>query len=130
LRAIALLVLALGACHPPPPDTPVASYLAFLSAVRQGDAVGAFDGLSTPTREKLEARAKVLSEASGGAIQNSAPALVFSAVQPTAVPTDVREVKVQGEAAELEVVEDGGAEPVRMVHEHSGWKVDLSAALK
>ena len=130
MRLLVLLLLLLGACHAQAPDTPVAGYLAFLSAVHQGDEAAAYAMLSEGTRKKLDERARELSTASGGALQNNAADWVFSPSQPTATPSEVREVHREGNTATLEVAEDGGVAAVRMVREGAGWKLDLSAEVK
>ena len=135
LLATPLLVLALAAtlpagCNRPRFDTPTDAYRSFHRHAQKEELAQAYEALSTPTREALAARAKAVAEASGGSVKDDPVALFFSNVSR---PADVAEVTLaseQGDAATLSVLSSGERRTVRMVRESTGWKVDLSQALK
>ena len=129
LVAFAWGLLLLLACHPPVPDTPVASYLAFLKDVRAGDSQAAYQLLSSNTRQALEAQAKRVEQASGGSLKGDPAALLFHPEVARAQPDDVQVVKQEGDSAVLKVSTDGGAQQIRMVREQAGWKIDLTPML-
>lgn len=130
-RALAWMVLggllSVG-CKKPPADHPVDAYLAFARVADKKPKAG-YDALSKKTRELLEARAKMLADASGGSIAND-PAEIFFSRPGKAPPVgDVKVLEQTAEAAKLSVTADGKTQEVKMVREDSRWRVDLSDAV-
>jgi hypothetical protein len=130
LLVLALAALALAGCSRPRFDTPVDAYRSFHRHVQRGELPQAYAALSTPTREALAARAHTVAQASGGSVKDDPVALFFSNVSRPADVSEVTLASEQGDAATLNVVSSGASRTVRMVREASGWRVDLSGALK
>ena len=135
LLATPLIVLALAVtlpagCNRPRFDTPTDAYRSFHRHAQKGELAQAYEALSTPTREALAARAKAVAAASGGSVKNDPVALFFSNVSRPADVSEVTLASEQGDAATLSVLSSGERRTVRMVRESSGWRVDLSQALK
>ncbi len=128
---VAALVLSLSACERPQPRTPEAGYAIFIEALRKGDARGAWAQLSRPTQVAMEARAKVVSEASrladgGVLIKNDPAAMLFQSGTRVGPLGALTVTSNDGGAAQLDV---GAGQPVAMVREGTRWLVDLSATL-
>jgi len=121
------LLLAVPACQRDlPPD---AAYRALVRAMSERDEKAAWDLLSSATRARLEAQARVAAAAAPGVVPSSARALLAGDA-PLAVlpPTSITVVESGPERALLRV-EAPGAKPqeVVLVRERGGWRVDLPA---
>jgi hypothetical protein len=130
LAAVLLGVLASG-CERPQPRTPEAGYTIFLEALRKGDARGAWSQLSRSSQLVVEARAKLVSDASrqadgGVLIKNDPAAMLFQSGMRVTPPASVTVTANDGGAAMLEV---GSGQQIAMVREGERWLVDLSATL-
>ncbi len=123
-----VLLLGLGGCNRQ--NTPQKAYTFFLEQVRKGDEKKAWEVLSQPTREALEAKAKAVGAAAGGAEQPEPMEFFFANVPPPPAVTEVSLVREEGDEATVLVRSPGRTHEVRMVREPSGWKVDLSASLQ
>ena len=120
-----LAALSLAACDKARGGSPADAYMSFSRAAQRGDAKAAYALLSSRTQQKLAARTKEISAASGTAIKDDPAALAFSGAPR---PDPVNEVKVlnqAGDRATLEVQAGGRTERLTMLNEKSGWKVDL-----
>jgi hypothetical protein len=126
---MSLAFIPLASCERSRADSPGDAYSAFSKAVQRGDSKAAYAALSQTTRQALEARAKEVSDASGGAIKDDPAALAFSSAPRPDPLTEVKLVQQSGDRAVLAV--SGGAryQKVVMVRENGGWKVDLSDKL-
>jgi hypothetical protein len=122
-----LLLFAL-ACHPAAPSTPVETYLTFLKDLRDGDANAAYQLLSQPTQKALQARADAVNAAGGDKEKANPAGMIFH--RPPPAPTDVRAVKQTADQAVLKVKGEGVDGQVQLVHEASGWRIDLTSTLK
>ena len=124
--ALALLLAAPGCQGDLPPD---AAYRALVRAMSERDEKAAWDLLSSATRARLEAQARVAAAAAPGVVPSSARALLAGDA-PLAVlpPTSITVVESGPERALLRV-EAPGAKPqeVVLVRERGGWRVDLPA---
>jgi len=129
LRTLALCVaVALtGGCNRPNWDTPVSAYQSFLRALSKGEAELAYSALSAPTRELLAARAKQISEASGGSVRNDPAAIFFVNAAKAPPVTDLKVVSQEGEQATLAIAAGGKTHQVRMVREGGAWRIDLAS---
>jgi hypothetical protein len=121
------LLLAVPACQQDlPPD---AAYRALVRAMSERDEKAAWDLLSSATRARLEAQARVAAAAAPGVVPPNARALLAGDA-PLAVlpPTSITVVESGPERALLRV-EAPGAKPqdVVLVRERGGWRVDLPA---
>ena len=98
-------------------------------AISERDEKAAWDLLSSATRARLEAQARVAAAAAPGVVPSSARALLAGDA-PLAVlpPTSITVVESGPERALLRV-EAPGAKPqeVVLVRERGGWRVDLPA---
>ncbi len=131
MRAFApMFALVLLACPPAPrADRPEEAYLAFTQALQRGNAKGAWELLSTPTRKAFQTQAKEISRASGGAVSADPMRLAFAVPGKAPVVTEVKAVQVEGDEATVAVTAGGRTQEQRMVKEGASWKVDLQAAL-
>lgn len=127
---ISALAVASLACNRPKWDTPVDAYLSFVRAMQKGDSKTAWYGLSTESKQALEARAKEISEATGGAVRASPQPLFFGGGFEAPPVRSVQLVSQEGKAAKLSVVAEGGTErEIRMVQEQEGWRLDVTEML-
>ncbi len=129
---IALTMLAglsLGACAKSHADSPVEAYTSFSRAIQRGDYKAAYAALSQQTQNVLEAKTKEVSAASGSAIKDDPAAMAFSGTPRPDPLTEVKLVRQDGDRAVLGVASGTRFEQVAMVHEQSGWKVDLTDRL-
>jgi hypothetical protein len=121
------LLLAVPACQRDlPPD---AAYRALVRAMSERDEKAAWDLLSSATRARLEAQARVAAAAAPGVVSPSArDQLAGDAPLAVLPPTSITVVESGPERALLRV-EAPGAKPrdVVMVRERGGWRVDLPA---
>jgi hypothetical protein len=122
---VILAALSLAACDKSRGGSPVDAYLSFSRAVQRGDAKAAYPLLSSRTQQKLAARAKEISAASGGAIKDDPAALAFSSAPRPDPLNEVKLLSQAGDRATLEVQAGGRTERLTMLKEKSGWKVDL-----
>lgn len=127
-RAIACLLFLSLACHPSAPSTPVETYLAFLQDLRDRDVNAAYQLLSQPTRQALQARADAVNAAAGEKEKAKPAEMIFS--PPPPAPTEVRAIKQTADQATLQVKGQGVDGQVQLVHEASGWRIDLTSTLK
>jgi hypothetical protein len=125
-----LVLLALGGCNRPSYETPVKSYRTFHRAVQYGELKTAYASLSQSTQEALQARARTVADASGGAVKADPVAFFFANVPLPADVTDVSLLSEEGDVARVVVVSSAGKSEVRMVRELSGWKLDLTQSLQ
>jgi hypothetical protein len=126
--ALALLGGALwGGCSKR--DDPVTAYNALATSVEKGEYPKAYEALSAPTKQVLEARARQLSTDSDGGVRDDPAALFISANGQSPAPEEVRLVRSDGGRAVLSVRSPKGEREVVMVKEASGWKLDLTDAL-
>jgi hypothetical protein len=132
LPAMPLLVLLLlgTGCNRPSYDTPVKAYQTFHRSVQRREAKTAYGSLSKATQDALQARAQAVAQASGGAVKADPVALFFANVPPPADVTEVTLLSEEGDVAKVSVVSSTGKSQVQMVHEPSGWKVDLTESLQ
>ncbi len=126
---MSLAFIPLASCERSRADSPVDAYTAFSKAVQRGDSKAAYASLSQATQKVLEARAKEISSASGGAIKDDPAALAFSTAPRPDPLTEVKLVQQNGDRAVLAVSAGARYQKVGMVHENGGWKVDLSEKL-
>ena len=120
-----LAALSLAACDKARGGSPMDAYLSFSRAAQRGDAKAAYALLSSGTQQKLAARAKEISAASGGAIKDDPAALAFSGAPRSDPLSEVKLLSQAGERATLEVKGGGRTAQLTMLKEKSGWKVDL-----
>lgn len=125
LAPIAVVALLLAACNRPRWDTPVDAYLSFARAVQKGEFDVAYGGLSEATRGAMAARAKEISQASGGAVRDDPVALFFVEAARAPQVTEVKLAKLEGTAAVVSASADGQSQQVRMVREQGGWHLDV-----
>ena len=129
--ALALLGGALwGGCSKR--DDPVTAYSAIATSVEKGEYPKAYEALSAPTKQLLEARARKLNAESDGGVREDPATLFFSTNYNTQVsaPEDLpRLVSSDERRAVLKVRSRRGERDVVMVREDSGWKLDLTEAL-
>ncbi len=107
-----------------PPD---ATYRALVRAVADQDEAAAWELLSTPTRKRLEERARVAASAAPGVVPASArTVLVGDAALGVAPPRAITVASRAPDRAGLRV-EAPGAPPtdVTLLREGGAWKVDL-----
>jgi hypothetical protein len=107
----------------------VTAYNALATQVEKGEYRKAYERLSTPTRQLLEARAKALHADSGGALKDDPASVFFSSNTQVASPDDIRLVSDDGRRAVLHVRSRRGEQDLVMVREDSSWKLDLTEAL-
>jgi hypothetical protein len=119
-------LISLAACDQSRAESSVDAYISFSKAVQRGDSKAAYATLSQETQKKLAAKAKEVSAASGGAIKDDPPALVFSGAPRSDSLTEVKLLRQSGDRAVLAVSGGGRSYEVEMVREHNGWKVDLT----
>lgn len=105
------------------------AYSALATSVDKGEYPKAYEALSSPTRQILEARARKLHADSDGGVRDDPASLFVSANGPTPAPDDVRLVSSDDRRAVLRVRSPRGEREVVMVKEESGWKLDLTEAL-
>jgi hypothetical protein len=133
MKALVIVtLLALSGCNRPRWDRPDEAYKSFSSALRRGEVKTAWEALSADTRKAMEARSKVVAEASGGSVKDE-PMLMFFASGYKPLPQgDMKVAKEEGQSAVVEVtIADGGAtQSQRMVKEGDRWAVDLTEAFK
>lgn len=120
-----LAALSLGPCDKARGGTAVDAYLSFSRAAQRGDAKTAYALLSSGTQQKLAARAKEISAASGGAVKDDPAGLAFSAAPRPDPISEVKLLSESGDRATLSVKAGGRAAQVTMVKEKGGWKVDF-----
>jgi len=125
LVLVILAALSLAACDKARGGSPADAYLSFSRAVQRGDAKAAYALLSSRTQQKLAARTKEISAASGMAIKDDPAALAFSGAPRPDPLNEVKLVGQDGDRATLEVKAGGRSEQITMLKETSGWKVDL-----
>jgi hypothetical protein len=125
---LVLALLALGGCKRP--DTPVNAYTSFHEQLKKGEYKKAYGALSQATRDTLTARTQAMKDASGGTVKAEPYELLFTNSAPPSDVTDVTLVREEGDVATVRVLSSGQAHEVRLVHEPSGWKIDLSDSLK
>ena len=123
-------VAALGGCNRPNWDTPQSAYQSIVRAIVKQDARTAWKGLSKQSQDALDARAKALSEAAGGALSEKGIGY-FLGGGFTVPPLKTLEVLSQeGNEARLAVVgHDGARQEVRMVREENAWRLDVTPLL-
>ncbi len=123
----AALLLAVPACQRDlPPD---AAYRALVRAMAERDEDAAWDLLSSATRERLEARARVAASAAPGVVPPRARALLAGDAALAVLPPASIVVRESGPDRAVLRVEAPGAKPqdVVLVRERGGWRVDLPA---
>jgi hypothetical protein len=125
-----LSLLALGGCSKYSFDTPEQAYTSFHTMVKRGELKQAFGALSQKTQEALTTRAQALKETSGGNVKAEPYELFFMNSVPPVDVTEPKLVHQEGDVATVRVLTSGQAQEVRLVHEASGWKIDLSDSLK
>ncbi len=128
LRLFPVLLLTLG-CQKPQFDTPEQAYSSFALLLQRGDLQGAYDALSKGSKDLIEARARALSEASGGAVHDEPATLAFATgVKPLPL-TEVKLVRQEGDQAVVAVTSGGQTREQSLVREQHRWCVDLSQIL-
>ena len=126
--ALALLGGALwGGCSKK--DDPVTAYSALATSVEKGEYPKAYEALSAPTKQILEARARQLSADSDGGVRNDPAILFVSANGQVPTTEEVRLVSSDERRAVLSMRSSKGERQVVMVKEASGWKLDLTDSL-
>ena len=127
-QALAWVVLGglvFAGCKKAPVDHPVDAYLSFARTAERDPKAG-YEALSQKTREVLAARAKALSDASGGTILNEPAEIFFSKPGRAAPVGDVKLIEQNGDSAKISVTSEGKTQEVKMVKEDARWRVDLS----
>ncbi len=121
------LLLAVPACQRDlPPD---AAYRALVRAMAERDEDAAWDLLSSATRERLEAKARIAASAAPGVVPPRARVLLAGdAALAVLPPTSIAVVQSGPDRAVLRV-EAPGTKPqdVVLVRERGAWRVDLPA---
>jgi hypothetical protein len=126
--ALALLGGALwGGCSKK--DDPVTAYSALATSVDKGEYPKAYEALSAPTKQILEARARKLHADSDGGVRDDPASLFVSANGQPPEPQDVRLVSSDDRRAVLRIRSRQGEREVVMVKEEAGWKLDLTGDL-
>jgi len=125
LVLVILAALSLSSCDKSRGGSPVDAYTSFSRAAQRGDAKAAYALLSSRTQQKLAARAKEISAASGGAIKDEPAALAFSGAPRPELLSEVKLLRQAGDQATLEAKAGGRTAQITMLKEKSGWKVDL-----
>ena len=121
------LLLAVPACQRDlPPD---ATYRALVRAVSERDEETAWNLLSSATRARLEAQARVAAAAAPGVVPASARALLAGDAALAVLPPTSIAVQQSGPDRAILRVEAPGTRPedVVLVRERGGWRVDLPA---
>jgi hypothetical protein len=125
-----LLIGGICACERPAARRPEElAYRAFAEAVRRGDPAAAWGTLSQRTRQLMEAKAKVVSEASAGVVKDEPALMLFQSGTRPAPTGEVKVVESDGGTAVIEVSVSGRPHRVVMVRESDRWMVDLSDVL-
>ena len=121
------LLLAVPACQRDlPPD---AAYRALVRAISERDEEAAWNLLSSATRQRLEAQARVAAAAAPGVVPASARALLAGDAGLAVLPPTSIAVQESGPDRAILRVEAPGTKPqeVVLVRERGGWRVDLPA---
>lgn len=125
-----LLIGGIFACERPAARRPEElAYQAFAEAVRRGDSAAAWGTLSQRTRQLMEAKAKVVSEASAGVVKDEPALMLFQSGTRPSPAGEVRVLESDGGTAVIEVSVSGRPHRVVMVRESDRWMVDLSDVL-
>jgi hypothetical protein len=120
------MFMSVVACDKPRGNSPVNAYTSFSKASQRGDYKTAYAALSQLTQKRLATKAKEISLASGGAIKDDPAALAFSGTTRPEPLTEVKVVREDGDRCVLAATAGGNTQPVTMVREQEGWKVDLT----
>ncbi len=130
MRAPVVLAVAVVGCQNPRWDSPELAYASFAKLLQKGELKAAYDALSGPTREAIEARAREVADASGGAVRDDPAYMTFlTGVKPQPV-TRLELVEHKGTEAIVRVTSGEKSAEVRLVKEGDRWKVDLTDAFK
>ncbi|HYV44917.1 MAG TPA: hypothetical protein VFA20_08650 [Myxococcaceae bacterium] len=105
------------------------AYSALATSVEKGEYPKAYEALSAPTKQILEARARQLSADSDGGVRNDPAILFVSANGQVPTTEEVRLVSSDERRAVLSMRSSKGERQVVMVKEASGWKLDLTDSL-
>lgn len=133
LLACAVLVVSWG-CRPPPVAAapgPAECYEAFATAVRTGDADGAWSRLDEGSRARLTAAAREVSKARGlEAPKDGRRLLIESGGRAPVKPKETKVRSVEGKRAVVTVVDVHGEwRDVPMTLEGDAWRVDVASML-
>ena len=120
----------LAACGRPRWDRPDEAYKAFSAAVRKGELQAAYAGLSSPSRQAIEARAKEVARASQGSVKDDPVLMLFASGYKPLPQGEVKVASENGPSAVVEVTVNGTAQTQRMSKEGERWTVDLADAFK
>lgn len=118
-------VLGLSACKRGNAQTPSGAFELLVQALKKDERKKAVALLSAPTRNALEARAKAISEASGGSVRPDLDVLLFGLPVPPRERQEVLVLEQNDTAAKLRVRWDDRTQEYRFVREPSGWKLHL-----
>jgi hypothetical protein len=119
------LFLAVPACQRElPPD---AAYRALVRAMSERDEEAAWELLSSATRDRLEARARIAAAAAPGVVRPSARALLAGDAPLAVLPPTSIVLKEMGPDRAVLRVEAPGARSaeVILIRERGAWRVDL-----
>lgn len=129
MRWLLLILVLAAACKPRPSTaTPELTYRTFVDALQKGQAKAAWGLLSAPTRERVAAKSKLLSEASKGLVRDEPETLLFQGSRPGTITT-ITQVRADESTATLSVTSAAGTHEVKLVKDSGKWLVDLSDTL-
>lgn len=128
LSVLLLIVLVSSCKREPSAATPELAYRTFVDYLQKGQAKPAWNLLSAPTRERVQARSKQLAEASKGTVRDEPETLLFQGSRPGAI-TAISQVRADETSATLQVTSAGGTHEVKLVKDSGKWFVDLSDTL-
>ena len=122
----ALIVLVLGACtqQQPPPGAagPAEAVQQFAAALQKGDTGTAWALLSRRTQAKAQ---ELAAKAQPDAGAEAGRQMLFNSALPGR-PVEARQISINGDSAEVQTSEDGGAQRTwRVLREGGRWRIDL-----
>ncbi len=130
LFLIFTFVAVLGGCNRPNWDTPVSAYQSIARAMVKQDGKTAWSGLSKESQALLDERAKTLSLAAGGALNDQGIGYFLGGGFTVPPLKSLELLSQEGNEARLAVVgRDGARQEVRMVREENAWRLDVTPLL-
>lgn len=130
MRALLVVCLVgLSACRREPASSPEGVYRGFVDALQKGNARKAWAALSRPTQAKVEARSKLIVEASKGTVRDEPQLLLFQGSRPGPIE-EIAQVRGDETSAVLQVKSGGGTREVKLLKDSGRWVIDLTDTLE